>query len=90
MHVPADNPAQRAWAITPSDTALAAAGINGVPFARGLLCSAACTLKVTTVGGDVVTIPAQQGYNPVAVSKVWATGSVLTNAGVSVTIVAWY
>ena len=79
-NVPADNPATRTWSITPSDTNLVVSGLNGVPFARGILASLACTAKVTTIGGDVVTIPLVAGYNPIAVAQVWATGTTLGSA----------
>lgn len=75
MNVPASNPATRAWSITPSDSQPAAT--TGAPWARSLLASADCTVRVTTLGGDVLTLPVQKGYNPVAVTQVWATGTSL-------------
>ncbi|CCW35218.1 hypothetical protein CWRG_02672 [Chthonomonas calidirosea] len=75
MNIPPANPAQRAWLIAPSDTQLVAASVSGVPYARGILVSADCTLHVTTLGGDQLTIPFIKGYNPIAVQQVWATGS---------------
>lgn len=75
MNVPAANPAQRAWAIAPSDTQLVTASLNGVPYARGLLVSGDCTLHITTLGGDQLVYPFVKGYNPIAVVQVWATGS---------------
>ncbi len=77
---PPDNPAQRAWSITPSDSNLVVVGVAGVPFARGIISSLACTVKVTTIGGDVVTLPLQPGFNPVSVAQVWATGTTLGSA----------
>ncbi len=75
MNVPASNPASRAWLIVPSDTLPVSDG--AAPWARSLLASADCSVKVTTLGGDVVTIPLQKGYNPVSVTQVWATGTSL-------------
>lgn len=86
MNVPPANPAQRAWTITPSDTQLVTTNISGVPYARGLLLSADCTLHVTMLGGDQVTLPLLKGYNPIAVLQVWATGTSTNGA----TIVGLY
>jgi hypothetical protein len=80
MNVPSANPAQRAWPITPSDTQPVTANVNGVPYARGLLVSTDCTLHVTTLGGDQLTMPFIKGYNPIAVQQVWATGSTTNGA----------
>ncbi len=70
----------RAWVITPSDVNLAASGVTNAPYARVIRASAACTLKVTMIGGDVVTIPFAAGDNAGGVLQVWSTGSVLNGA----------
>ncbi len=77
MHVPASNPAQRAWAVTPSDTLPVSYGVSGVSFARGVLASGPCLVRVTTLGGDIVTLPFQAGYNPVSITQVWNSGTSL-------------
>ncbi len=78
MNVPASNPAARAWVIAPSDNQHVSE--SGVPWARSLLASADCTVRVTMLGGDIVALPLQKGYNPVSVTQVWATGTSLGSA----------
>lgn len=61
------DPATGMFAITPADSELAR-------YANGLYVGASGTLKVTTVGGDVVaSIPVFAGQTlPVRVKQVWA------------------
>ena len=62
-----NNIARHAYAITPSDSALLS------PPADALLVGVAGNVKVTTIGGETVTLPMVAGYNPIGVSKVFAT-----------------
>jgi hypothetical protein len=47
---------------------------------QAILASAACTVKVTTVGGESVALPLAAGYNPIRVTKVFSTGTTLSGA----------
>jgi hypothetical protein len=59
---------------TPADTDL-------TNYYKYVLCSADCTLKVTTVGGSIiVSVPFFRGYNPIAVKRIWSTGSTVGSA----------
>lgn len=67
-----ESPATGAFLITPADTDLS------YP-ARFLYLAAAATLKLTMLNGDVITTPSLGvGYHPLAVTRVWSTGSTFT------------
>lgn len=63
-----DSPANHAAAVTPNDSV----DLASVP--RALLVASAGNLKVTMKGGQEITLPMQAGYNPLRVTRVWATG----------------
>jgi hypothetical protein len=66
----ATSPLTRAFAITPSDDD----DLAVVP--RCVISDLAGTLVVDMAGGDEgVSIPIQPGYNPIMVTKVYATGT---------------
>lgn len=67
------SPAENIVAVTPNDSTDIALG------SRAILCGTAGTAKVTTKAGQSVTIPLQQGYNPIAVTRVWFTGTTATD-----------
>lgn len=62
------SPAYDAVAVTPDDE-------EDLPDGpcQALLLEAAGEVKVTTAGGTEITLPLVAGYNPVQVSRVWAT-----------------
>lgn len=65
-----DSPATHATAITPNDST------DLANVCRAIWVGTAGDLKVTTVGGDTVTFPAlTQGWHPLMVSRIWATGT---------------
>lgn len=65
-------PARKAAVVTPSDSAA-----NVFSFLR---IGGAGNIKVDTIGGATVTIPVLAGeYLPLAVTKVYATGTTATN-----------
>jgi hypothetical protein len=66
------DPAENVVAVTPNDSTDIA-----VP-SRGLLCGVAGNAQVTTAAGQTVTIPLQQGYNPIRVRRVWSTSTTAT------------
>lgn len=76
-----------AWANNPTQSAIGAFDITpndstdlAIP-ARALAIDTVGTLKVTMFNGDVVTFTANQikaGINPIAVSRVWSTGTTAT------------
>ena len=65
-------PFNHAFAITPAD----GADIT-VPGAE-IFVKVAGDLKITTVGGDTVTLAVPVGHLPVAVSRVFSTGTTAT------------
>lgn len=71
-----NSPATHAALVTPSDSA------DLATVSRYIAISAAGTLKVTTMGGDTVTIPsgaiAAGQLVPLRVSRVWNTGTSAT------------
>ena len=72
---------ERAATVTPSDSVDLGPIDGGFPHARGLYISTAGALKVTTAGGDVLTLPGvSAGHLYLAVRRVWATGT--TAAGI--------
>ena len=70
-----DSPANHAVIVTPND------GADLQYMARALLLDVAGTVRVTTRGGETVSLPLQAGYNPISVSRVHATG---TAAGLTI------
>jgi len=70
------NPAERAFSITPNDSTDLT-----VPT-RGICLAAAGDLKVTTLGGDTVTFSdgslAAGVIHPLRVRRVWSTGTTAT------------
>jgi len=68
-------PADHAVIVAPND------GVDLEFMARALLLNDAGTVRVTTRGGETVSLPLQAGYNPVSVSRVFATG---TDAGLTI------
>lgn len=74
-HLPAGlgDPVRHLAAVTPSDST------DLATTARCLIVSVAGALKVTTQGGDTVTIAnVPAGVLPVCVARVWATGTTAT------------
>lgn len=69
------SPATHIAAISPDDS-------NDLAnVTTGILASAACTVKLTTSGGETVTsFPMQAGYNPIRVARVFSTGTTLSGA----------
>jgi hypothetical protein len=68
-------PAQVITAVTPSDTLNLPRGST-----RGLLVGVAGAATVIDSQGNIVTgIPLQQGFNPISVSRVFATGLTASN-----------
>jgi len=65
-------PASNAAEITPNDST----DIGHV--SRALYVGAGGTMKVTMRGGQSVTITVEAGLHPLAVSRVWATGTTAT------------
>lgn len=66
------DPAEGILAVTPNDS-------TDIAPCRGLLCGTAGNAQVTTVAGNTVTIPLQQGYNPIRVKRVWSTSTTATS-----------
>lgn len=67
-----DSPARRAEAVTPND------GADLPNFTRALYVGGAGDIRVTTVGGDTVTLTAASGFLPLCVARVHATGTSAT------------
>lgn len=64
-----ESPARRAEAVTPNDAA-------DLPnFTRALYVGVAGDVRVTTVGGDTVTLVGASGVLPVCVARVYAAGT---------------
>ncbi len=68
-----DSPARRAEAVTPND------GADLPNFSRFLYVGGAGDLRITTTGGDTVTLSGVSGFVPVFVSRVHATSTTATN-----------
>lgn len=67
-----DNNARKAFEITPDNDSL-------LPLAAdALLIGVAGDVMVTTTSGDTLALPMPAGYNPVSVTKVFATGTTAT------------
>lgn len=66
------SPPQRAAEVVPSDT-------DDLPHvARALYVGGEGDVRVTTVGGDTVTLAGLSGQHVLMVSRVWATGTTAT------------
>lgn len=68
----ASGPAMGGFAITPADSDLSAR-------TRAVWVGTAGDLRVTFVNGDDVVIKGASGLLPIAVKRVWATGTTATN-----------
>lgn len=66
------NPADHAAVVTPND----AADLSTTP--RALMVSGGGDLRVTTRGGQTLTISVTEGIIPLRVSRVFATGTTAT------------
>lgn len=66
------DPAQAILEITPDDDA------DNCDGCRAILCEVAGDAKVTDSAGNTVTIPMQQGYNPIRLKRVWSTDTTAT------------
>lgn len=77
MQTGLDSPGSHIALVTPNDST------DLVKASRGLLIGGSGTLKVTTVGGETITIPATcvpaGGVLPLRVARVWATGTTATD-----------
>lgn len=67
-----ESPARRAEAVTPND------GADLPNFSRALYVGGVGNIRITTVGGDVVTLNAAVGFLPICVARVHATGTTAT------------
>ena len=68
-----DSPARRAEAVTPNDAA-------DLPnFSRALYVGGGGDIRLTTVGGDTVTLSAATGFLPICAARVHATGTSATS-----------
>lgn len=68
-----DSPARRAEAVTPNDAA-------DLPnFSRALYVGEGGDIRLTTVGGDTVTLSAATGFLPICAARVHATGTSATS-----------
>ncbi len=65
-------PGLHAAAVTPADDA------DLTPTAKCLLIATGGDIKITTEGGDEVTLTVPAGYLLVKVTRVWATGTTAT------------
>jgi len=68
------NPATHAASVTPSDS------VDLSNVSRWVIIGTAGALKVTTKGGDTVTmgnVPA--GFLPIQVTRIWSTGTTASN-----------
>lgn len=72
LPVDQDDPCTHAAVVTPSDVD----NLGTIP--RCLLIGAAGAIKVTTRGGEAVTLQVQAGILPLRVSRVWSTGTTAT------------
>jgi hypothetical protein len=63
------SPATRAFDVSPSDSA------DLPKVVRALFIGVEGDVKVTTAGGDTVTFAGVSGILPVAVRRVWSTGT---------------
>ena len=67
-----ESPARRAEAVTPNDA------VDLPNFSRALYVGGGGDIRVTTVGGDTVTLSAATGFLPLCVARVHATGTSAT------------
>lgn len=70
-----DSSFRHAAAVTKSDTADLPAASDWLSFSN----TGAQTLKITTLGGEEVTITLPSGMYPIRATKVWSTGTSVTN-----------
>lgn len=68
-----EQPAKHAAAITPNDST------DLTNFPRALVIGTGGTLKVTTVGGETVTLTVVSSILPLMVERVFATGTTATD-----------
>jgi hypothetical protein len=61
--------------VTPSDTQLLPNGSDYLSFVN----SGSQTLKITTLGGEVVSIALPSGMYAIRATQVWATGTTVTS-----------
>jgi hypothetical protein len=61
--------------VTPSDTQNLPCGSMWLSFVN----SGAQTLVITTMGGETASLVLPSGMYPIHASKVWATGTTVTN-----------
>ncbi|MCW1844114.1 spike base protein, RCAP_Rcc01079 family [Prosthecomicrobium hirschii] len=64
-----DSPGKNAAAVTPSDSA------DLGTSCRALWIGTPGNIKVTTVGGDIVTFNGMSGWFPVRCARIWSTGT---------------
>ncbi len=64
-----ESPARRAEAVSPDN------GADLPNFSRALYVGTAGDIRVTTVGGDTVTLVGATGFLPLCVARVHATGT---------------
>jgi len=67
-----DSPVSRLVSVTCSDST----DLDTV--ARVLYITTSGNVKLTTLGGDTVTINLDKGWHPIRVSRVWSTGTATT------------
>ena len=75
-----DGPLSNFLAITPNDSADITFPPDGKnTCSRALICGAAGTVTIDAHGhGTNVAIPVTQGYNPIMVTRIYATGTDVT------------
>lgn len=67
-----DSPAGRVAEVTPNDsTDLADAS-------RTIYITTGGNVKLTTIGGDTITINLDKGWHPIRASRIWSTGTATT------------
>ena len=67
-----ESPARRAEAVTPNDA------VDLPNSSRALYVGGSGDVRVTTVGGDTVTLTAASGFLPLCIRRVHATGTSAT------------
>lgn len=68
-----DSPAANAALVTPNDND------DLVDATRSIYVGSAGTLRVTTVGGQTLTLPSLSGWLPLRVTRIHATGTTATS-----------
>jgi len=72
LHTSMSSPAEDAFLVTPND------GVDLAEMTKALLVGVAGNIAVTLSGmadGTSIILPCPVGYNPLRVSRVWATGT---------------